>query len=66
MTSDTGSVLTISGLEPKDAGSIKCVISNKNGSDQSSAKLSTIGQFNVSCSVNVFAVCHIDLELYII
>jgi len=37
--SDEGASLVINGVEGDDSGNIKCVISNKNGSDECQAKL---------------------------
>ena len=45
-TSDTNSVLMINGIEAKDTGSIKCVISNKNGTDESLAKVIAVGKLS--------------------
>lgn len=34
----------INGVEAKDTGAIKCLISNKNGVDESAAKVTVIGK----------------------
>lgn len=42
--------MVINGIEAKDTGDIKCVISNKNGTDECHAKVTAIGRYLLPCN----------------
>ena len=48
----------INGIEAKDTGSIKCVISNKNGTDESLAKVIAVGKLSPFRMLLLAYACH--------
>ncbi|XP_067934437.1 twitchin-like [Watersipora subatra] len=50
-TTETSSLLTINGTDANDSGNIRCHISNKNGADESSAKLFAVAKPTLTSQV---------------